>query len=59
METYVTSEDGYSKVSAGFKRGSMLFDISVLFNPPPNFVSVARPVLTYFAPVLMMRDDLD
>ncbi|MHC4223530.1 MAG: hypothetical protein ACYSUN_06050, partial [Planctomycetota bacterium] len=39
METYVSSQDGYSKVSAGFKRGSMLFDISVLVNPPPNFVS--------------------
>jgi hypothetical protein len=57
METYVTMEDGSSQVTAGFKRGNMKFDISLLHNPPPNFVVVPRPVLTYYAPVLAVRDD--
>ncbi len=56
METYVRSRsDGTSYVAAGFKRGNMKFDINLLFNPPPNFVEVPRPVLTYFMPVMMDR----
>jgi len=58
METYITTRsDGTSKVDAGFKRGSMKFDINLLFNPPPNFVEVPRPVLTYFVPILMVRSN--
>ena len=58
METYITTRrDGTSRVSAGFKRGSMRFDINLLFNPPPNFVEVPRPVLTYFVPILMIRSN--
>ena len=57
METYIKSKkDGTSKVAAGFKRGSMKFDISLLFNPPPNFVVVPRPVLMTFTPVFMVRN---
>jgi len=58
METYVTvDKDGMSKVDAGFKRGNMKFDINLLFNPPPNFVEVPRPVLTYMVPVMMVRNN--
>jgi len=56
METYIkTQNDGTTKVDAGFKRGNMKFDINLLFNPPPNFVEVPRPVLTYFVPIIMVR----
>ena len=58
METYIRSRsDGTSYVAAGFKRGNMKFDINLLFNPPPNFVEVPRPVLTYFMPITMVRGD--
>ena len=35
----------------------MQFDINLLFNPPPNFVEVPRPVLTYFVPIMLVRDN--
>ncbi len=35
----------------------MKFDINVLFNPPPNFVTVPRPVLINFVPILMVRGE--
>ncbi len=58
METYVTTRsDGTSKVSAGFKRGRVQYDINLLFNPPPNFVEVPRPVVTTFLPVIVTRGD--
>ena len=60
METYVTTRsDGTSQVSAGFKRGAMKYDINLLFNPPPNFVEVPRPVLTTFLPVLLVYNEGD
>jgi len=60
METYIKARsDGTSQVAAGFKRGNMKFDINLLFNPPPNFVEVPRPVLTSFVPILMIRDNDD
>ncbi len=56
LETYITPRsDGTSQVDSGFKRGNMMFDLNLLFNPPPNFVEVPRPVLTYFAPVFFVR----
>ena len=58
METYVSADkQGYAKVTAGYKRGSSKFDINMLFNPPPNFVDVPRPVVTAFVPVFMVRND--
>jgi hypothetical protein len=58
LETYIkTASNGTSQVDAGFKRGSMKFDINLLFNPPPNFVEVPRPVLTYFVPVMFVRNN--
>ena len=58
METYITTDDeGTVKVSAGFKRGNMKFDFKLLFNPPPNFVEVPRPVVTTFLPVIVTRND--
>ena len=58
LETYIRPRnDGTSYVDAGFKRGSMRFDYNLMFNPPPNFVEVPRPVVTSVAPVYFMRDD--
>jgi hypothetical protein len=58
LETYIKPRsDGTSYVDSGFKRGSMKFDINLLFNPPPNFVEVPRPVLTYYAPVFFVRNN--
>jgi hypothetical protein len=58
LETYIRQRsDGSSYVYAGFKRGRMRYDISLLFNPPPNFVEVPRPVVTYYVPVFFMRGD--
>ena len=58
LETYIkTGNDGNSYVDAGFKRGNMKFDINLMFNPPPNFVEVPRPVLTYFVPIIMVRNN--
>jgi hypothetical protein len=58
LETYIRPRsDGTSYVDAGFKRGSMRFDYNLLFNPPPNFVEVPRPVQISVAPVYFMRDD--
>jgi len=58
METYVSQDkDGHAIVTAGFKRGDARFDINLLFNPPPNFVEVPRPVVTAFVPVLLVRND--
>ncbi len=58
LETYIRPRsDGTSYVDSGFKRGNMKFDINLLFNPPPNFVQVPRPVLAYYAPVFFVRNN--
>jgi hypothetical protein len=58
VETYIQPRsDGTSYVDSGFKRGSMKFDINLIFNPPPNFVEVPRPVLTYYAPIFFVRNN--
>ncbi len=58
METYIKARrDGTAYVNAGFKRGRMMFDINVLFNPPPSFVEVPRPVLINFAPLFLVRNN--
>ena len=58
LETYVTTDrHGYAQVSAGFKRGTMRYDINLLFNPPPNFVEVPRPVVTAFVPIVLVRNN--
>jgi hypothetical protein len=44
-------------VDSGFKRGRMMFDINLLFNPPPNFIEVPRPVVTSIAPIYVVRGD--
>ena len=60
LETYIRPRsDGTSYVDAGFKRGSMRFDFNLMFNPPPNFVEVPRPVQISVAPVYFMRDNDD
>jgi hypothetical protein len=57
LETYIRKRsDGTAYVDAGFKRGRMQFDVGLIFNPPPNFVEVPRPVVTYYAPVFFMRN---
>jgi len=57
LETFIRPRaDGTSFVDSGFKRGNMKFDINLLFNPPPNFVQVPRPVLAYYAPVFFVRN---
>jgi hypothetical protein len=57
MSTYIrTRSDGTSYVYKGFKGGNMTFDVNLLFNPPPNFVVIPRPVLAYFTPVFMVRN---
>jgi hypothetical protein len=57
LETYIRPRsDGTSYVDAGFKRGSMRFDFNLMFNPPPNFVEVPRPVVTSVAPIYFMRN---
>jgi hypothetical protein len=56
LETYVLPRsDGTSYVDSGFKRGTMRFDFNLLFNPPPNFVEVPRPVSIAIAPVYFVR----
>ncbi len=56
LETYVLpGTGGTSYVDAGFKRGTMRFDFNLLFNPPPNFVEVPRPVAISIAPVYFVR----
>ena len=30
--------------------------INLLFNPPPNFVEVPRPVLVNYAPIFLVRN---
>ncbi|MHC4549349.1 MAG: hypothetical protein ACYTEZ_11295 [Planctomycetota bacterium] len=56
LETYIRPRsDGTSYVDAGFKRGKMRFDFNLMFNPPPNFVEVPRPVVTSVAPVYFVR----
>jgi len=58
METFIKAgSDGYAKVDAGFKRGVMRYDINLLFNPPPNFVEVPRPVATAFVPIVFVRNN--
>jgi len=60
VETLIRSRsDGTSYVRAGFKRGRMKFDVNLMFNPPPNFVEVPRPVLAYYAPVFFVRNQDD
>jgi len=58
LETYIRPRsDGTSYVDAGFKRGQMRFDFNLMFNPPPNFVEVPRPVQISVAPIYFMRDN--
>jgi hypothetical protein len=58
IETFIRARnDGTAYVDAGFKRGAMRYDYNLRFNPPPNFVEIPRPVLSYFAPVLSVRDE--
>ncbi len=60
LETYIKPRaDGTSAVDAGFKRGNMRFDFNLLFNPPPNFVNVPRPVAISIAPVYFVRGGYD
>ena len=57
LETYIKPDkNGNAYVDAGFKRGSMKFDINLLFNPPPNFIQVPRPVIQFFTPVFVVRN---
>jgi hypothetical protein len=57
LETFIKPRsDGTAYVDAGFKRGRMKFDINLLFNPPPNFVQVSRPVLINYAPIFLVRN---
>ena len=59
IETYIRSRsDGTAYVDAGFKRGRMRFDVSLIFSPPPNFVEVPRPVVMYYAPIYFERRDV-
>jgi hypothetical protein len=56
LETYVKpGSGGTSYVDAGFKRGTMRYDFNLMFNPPPNFVEVPRPVAISIAPVYFVR----
>ncbi|MEM8885540.1 MAG: hypothetical protein AAGD14_15855 [Planctomycetota bacterium] len=57
LETWIRTKKGISEVQHGFVSGNMQFDINLLFNPPPNFVEVPRPVLTYFVPIMLVRDN--
>jgi hypothetical protein len=60
LETYIKAKkDGTSAVDAGFKRGNMRFDYNLLFNPPPNFVNVPRPVAISIAPIYFVRGGHD
>jgi len=60
LETYIRPRsDGTSIVDSGFKRGNMRFDFNLLFNPPPNFVNVPRPVAISIAPVYFVRGGQD
>ena len=56
LDTWIRTKDGVSEVQYGFISGNMQFDINLLFNPPPNFVEVPRPVLSYFVPIMLVRD---
>jgi len=57
METYIRARsDGTAYVAGGFKRGGMRFDFNLLYNPPPYFVDIPRPVVTSFAPVYLVRN---
>ena len=56
VETYIQPDsNGNAYVDAGFKQGSMKFDLNLIFNPPPNFVEVPRPVLAAYAPIFLVR----
>lgn len=58
IETYIkASKNGTATVATGFKRGAMRYDFNLLRNPPPYFVEVPRPVLSYFTPVFMVRNN--
>ncbi len=60
LETFIGSRnDGTAYVDSGFKRGAMRYDFNLLFNPPPNFVNVPRPVVTSIAPVYFVRNEAD
>ena len=52
LETYMRRRHGTSTVDSGFKRGSIRFDVNLLFDPPPNFAEMPRPV-THYAPAFM------
>ena len=57
METYIRGRnDGTAYVDGGFKTGQMKFDLNLLFNPPPNFVELPRPVAVSFAPIFFVRN---
>jgi len=60
LETFIGQRnDGTAYVDAGFKRGRMRYDFNLLFNPPPNFVEVPRPVVTSIVPVYFVRNGDD
>ncbi|MHC4847878.1 MAG: hypothetical protein ACYTEG_05415 [Planctomycetota bacterium] len=56
LETYIRMIDGSAQVDAGFTSGNMQFDINLLFNPPPSFVEVPRPVVMSFVPVFLQAN---
>jgi hypothetical protein len=60
LETYIRPRsDGTSYVDSGFKRGNMRYDYNLLFNPPPNFVEVPRPVVASIVPIYFVRGEED
>ncbi len=60
LETFIGQRnDGTAFVDAGFKRGRMRYDYNLLFNPPPNFVEVPRPVVTSIVPIYFVRNGDD
>ncbi|MDH3591689.1 MAG: hypothetical protein OER88_07415, partial [Planctomycetota bacterium] len=60
IETFIGARnDGTAFVDSGFKRGSMRYDFNLLFNPPPNFVNVPRPVVTSIVPVYFVRNEAE
>jgi hypothetical protein len=61
METYVRADrkTGMSLVDAGFKRGQMMFDMNLRFNPPPNFIEIPMPEVRSFLPIHIVREGED
>ncbi|MEM8885845.1 MAG: hypothetical protein AAGD14_17405 [Planctomycetota bacterium] len=56
LETFIKMTSKGPQVEAGFTSGNMQFDINLLFNPPPNFVEVPRPVVTSFVPIFLQTN---